>query len=204
MSKPIQDIRLRILQSAEKEFLEKGFIQANLRNICKDAGVTTGALYNRFENKDELFRELVSDTLLAINDRFKVGEKEAKDRLDAGNYNITWTGSNNSLGAIIDLMYDNFTGFKLLLTCSEGSNYSEFFHDFLEENTNAVWIYFTQNKSEKIKLLIDKDELHLLFTTFWSGIFEVIKHDFEKEKALNYCKVLVTLYNWNAVFEQII
>ena len=35
----------RIYASAKKEFLEKGFQGASLRNIVKSAGVTTGAFY---------------------------------------------------------------------------------------------------------------------------------------------------------------
>lgn len=32
-----------ILNAAKREFLDKGFLNASLRNIVKEAGVTTGA-----------------------------------------------------------------------------------------------------------------------------------------------------------------
>ena len=32
----------RILESAKREFLQKGFLNASLKDICRDAGVTTG------------------------------------------------------------------------------------------------------------------------------------------------------------------
>ena len=35
----------RIHQAAMEEFLEKGFADASLRQIVKNAGVTTGAFY---------------------------------------------------------------------------------------------------------------------------------------------------------------
>lgn len=51
----------RILSAAKTEFLEKGFKSASLRNIVKDAGVTTGAFYGYFASKEELFDALVRE-----------------------------------------------------------------------------------------------------------------------------------------------
>ncbi len=53
----------KLLQSAKKEFIEKGYMKASLRNICKDAGMTTGALYFFFKDKDDLFRGVVGGPL---------------------------------------------------------------------------------------------------------------------------------------------
>lgn len=35
----------KLIKSGREEFLEKGYAKANLRDICKAAGVTTGAFY---------------------------------------------------------------------------------------------------------------------------------------------------------------
>ena len=40
-----KETRQHLLECAKREFLEKGYMKASLRNICKEAGVTTGALY---------------------------------------------------------------------------------------------------------------------------------------------------------------
>ena len=44
MAVPDHSIDPRILASARKEFLEKGFEKASLKGICQGADVTTGAL----------------------------------------------------------------------------------------------------------------------------------------------------------------
>ena len=44
-----------IHKAAKKEFLDKGFQMASLRNIVKNAGVTTGAFYGYYKSKEELF-----------------------------------------------------------------------------------------------------------------------------------------------------
>ncbi len=49
----------KIQQAALREFYEKGYLKASLRNICSRAGVTTGALYFSFENKEALFRSIL-------------------------------------------------------------------------------------------------------------------------------------------------
>ena len=58
-----KETRENLLKSAKKEFLQKGFMQASLRNICKNAGVTTGALYFFFKDKEDLFANLVQEPL---------------------------------------------------------------------------------------------------------------------------------------------
>ena len=40
---------------AKEEFMEKGYNKASLRSICSKAGITTGALYFFFENKEDLY-----------------------------------------------------------------------------------------------------------------------------------------------------
>ncbi len=53
-------ITSEILVSAKKEFLANGFEKASMRVIAKNAGVTTGALYTRYKNKNDIFSALVS------------------------------------------------------------------------------------------------------------------------------------------------
>ena len=55
--------RKEILKAARKEFLEKGYKGASLRSICKKAGVTTGAFYFQFENKEAVLKEILDPIL---------------------------------------------------------------------------------------------------------------------------------------------
>lgn len=53
----------KIHDSAKKEFLEKGFLGASLRNIVKYAGVTTGAFYGIMAaRRSSLMRLYLSST----------------------------------------------------------------------------------------------------------------------------------------------
>ena len=52
-----------LLKSAREQFLAKSFADASVQEICKNAGVTTGALYTRYKGKEELFEAVVEDAV---------------------------------------------------------------------------------------------------------------------------------------------
>ena len=60
----------RIHQAAMEEFLEKGFADASLRQIVKNAGVTTGAFYGYYSSKEALFTALVEPHAAAVMGMF--------------------------------------------------------------------------------------------------------------------------------------
>ena len=53
----------KLIESGKAEFLEKGYAKANLRDICKVAGVTTGAFYFSFENKEALLSAILAPVI---------------------------------------------------------------------------------------------------------------------------------------------
>ncbi|MGO5066175.1 MULTISPECIES: TetR/AcrR family transcriptional regulator [unclassified Clostridium] len=52
-----------ILETAIGIFTEKGFEKTSLREIASAAGLTTGAIYHHFKNKDELFYHAVKEAM---------------------------------------------------------------------------------------------------------------------------------------------
>ena len=62
--------------AAKKEFLEKGFKTASLRNIVKMAGVTTGAFYGYYKSKEELFGALVDEQYHYVMEHFCQAQDE--------------------------------------------------------------------------------------------------------------------------------
>ena len=53
------DVRENILQAALKEFHAKGYQDASMRSIAYRAGMTVGNLYRYFQNKDDLFYNII-------------------------------------------------------------------------------------------------------------------------------------------------
>ena len=53
----------KLIKFGKEEFLKKGYAKANLRDICKNAGVTTGAFYFSFENKEALLSAILAPVI---------------------------------------------------------------------------------------------------------------------------------------------
>ena len=66
MEEKSPDTLEKIQQSALEEFSEKGFLGASLRQIVKNAGVTTGAFYGYYSSKEALFATCAAHGVPAI------------------------------------------------------------------------------------------------------------------------------------------
>jgi AcrR family transcriptional regulator len=55
--------RERVLEAAANEFVERGYTGASLQAIAKRAGLTRGAIYWNFENKQDLFLALLGERI---------------------------------------------------------------------------------------------------------------------------------------------
>jgi transcriptional regulator, TetR family len=64
------DTHEKILECGKRHFIEYGFEKSSLRDICKDACVTTGAFYRHFNDKNELFEAIVSPVANKIISNF--------------------------------------------------------------------------------------------------------------------------------------
>ncbi len=62
-----QEVKDQIIQSAKIEFYRAGYDGANMRNIASGAGITVGNLYRYFENKDELYKEVIGKVYALTN-----------------------------------------------------------------------------------------------------------------------------------------
>ena len=55
--KRASDVRQKLFQNAEKLFLEKGYENVSIDEICRTVGVTKGAFYGYFKSKDQIILE---------------------------------------------------------------------------------------------------------------------------------------------------
>lgn len=59
--------RTMIREAAKAVFVDKGIDGASMRQIAKVAGWTTGALYQYFESKEDLYAEVLRDSLIGLH-----------------------------------------------------------------------------------------------------------------------------------------
>ncbi len=118
------DVRELLLSGGKEEFLAYGYEKASLRNICRHVGLTTGAFYNQFSGKEELFAALVDPTLDGFKRMYKkVISQELED---------LGSGVENELTAITYAIAHK-DEFRLLFDCSKGTKYEGFKEHLIHE-----------------------------------------------------------------------
>lgn len=75
----------RILDAALKVVKEKGIEKTSMREIAAEAGLTTGAIYYSYKNKDELFQDIVNQSIHfapRILTDYQSGKKDQRELLN--------------------------------------------------------------------------------------------------------------------------
>lgn len=69
-NKPLrgEDLKQKVLSTALELFSEKGYFNTSVHDIRKAAGVSTGAIYHHFENKEALAKSLYETLLSDMNE----------------------------------------------------------------------------------------------------------------------------------------
>ena len=70
MAKQIAGVYEILYECATREFLEKGYSDASLREIAKAADTSTGSIYTRFKDKAGLFCAIVEPAVTGFKERF--------------------------------------------------------------------------------------------------------------------------------------
>ena len=76
----------RVLSAAGELFLKKGYTNTTMRDICRKAALSTGAVYFYFKSKDAIYAQICENIFGFLESRFKKelsGEKEPEKRLRA-------------------------------------------------------------------------------------------------------------------------
>ncbi|MCH5169757.1 MAG: TetR/AcrR family transcriptional regulator [Oscillospiraceae bacterium] len=58
--------RARVIDAATKEFAKKGYHDASVSSIAAKAGISVGAIYKYFENKQDLFLTIIDESIVRI------------------------------------------------------------------------------------------------------------------------------------------
>ena len=187
----------KILKSARDEFMEHGFIKADLKTICDNAGVTTGAVYKRYSGKEELFCAVVSETteILSrfIDERINIDFSPMTD----DDVRMTWTMNEEYMLEMFKMLWDIRDDFVLLLEKSAGTKYENYRHDFALHMTDAYMKYYSEARKRGLaKVKISKTEMHALCSSFWTAVYEPFIHDMSWKEVQIHCRILCRFFNW--------
>lgn len=193
-----ETLNLEILNSAKKEFLTYGYQEASLRRICKNAGVTTGALYKRYSGKEDLFGTLLEPSLQVMK---KIEQQHLQDDyqlLREDKLSQMWDKSLEELTEIMQFIYEHEDNMRLLLFKSHGSKFESFQQEMIEGLTDSTYYYLEQAyQEEKISHILDKSQLRLAMTAYYKAIIQPLEQGWSYQEALLACQTMIKLFNWS-------
>ena len=177
----------RIQQAAMEEFSEKGFLGASLRQIVKNAGVTTGAFYGYFSSKEALFASLVEPHAAALMGRFMEAQTSFADLAEEEQPKHMGEASGDYVDWMVDYICQHCEPVKLLLWRAEGTPYEHFAHNMVE-----IEVEYTLKYMEVLRRLgkdipdLSRSLCHIIASGMFNGLFEIVVHDMPREQARLY------------------
>ena len=185
----------RIQQAALEEFSEKGFLGASLRQIVKNAGVTTGAFYGYFSSKEALFASLVEPHAAALMGRFMEAQTSFADLAEDEQPKHMGEASGDYVDWMVDYICQHREPVKLLLCRAEGTPYQRFVHNMVE-----VEVEYTLKYMDVLRRLgkeipdLAPSLCHIIASGMFNGLFEIVVHDMPREQAHQYMAQFRTFY----------
>ena len=174
-----------ILETGRKEFLALGYRDASLRHIAASLGVTTGAIYRYYADKEALFDALVAQPAQELADRYRaVQQTFAQQSVEEQVRNLPEVPDEEA-GWMLDFIYDHFDAFKLIACCAGGTKYEHYLDTLAEIEDNAGRALIEKMAEAGYSLpQIDDELIHIMSSALFNGIFETVRHDMPREKAL--------------------
>lgn len=199
-----RETRERLIESARAEFSKKGYTKASLRKICADAGVTTGALYFFFKDKEDLFAAIVEQPYKELK-KILLGHFTAEKEIPMSAIYEHIDGGHDELSAaLIHQLYANYEAFMLLLTKSQGTR----FESAVDEMVDMIdKTYRSMAKSIARQLpnkRINSYMLHWLSHMIIDAFVHLITHEPNEKKAVGIMSRIMNFYvsSWiGLVFE---
>ena len=134
----VSETQQKIMNSAKCWFLERGFKSAPLRTIVSDAGFTLGAFYGYYKNKEELFYALTDEVAQGVAAIVgSIGEDMQKLPPEQRLYSMLDCYLRR-LPELVDYLCTHRGEVTLLLRCSEGTKYENFFDSFRITNMERI------------------------------------------------------------------
>ena len=186
----------RILKAATTEFLEYGFEGASMRRIAENAGITAGALYKHFKNKEDMFSALVEPTINELMAKYQEFCEQGYEVMKCGDVQQLWNESESETKWLMSFIYDHFEVFKLLVCRSQGTRFESFVHDMALLEERSTLDYFERMKQYNMTVNeLSQQEFHMLVTANVSALFEAVIHDFSREEAMHYAGTLDAFFS---------
>ena len=185
-----------LLEAGKQEFLEKGFQGASMRGIASRLSVTTGALYRYYTDKESLFDVLVEEPARVLEERYRAIQRNFADQPVKDQVQTLPEVSDEGHSWMVEYIYDHFDAFKLIVCCSAGTRYEHYLDVLTEIEVNSSIVLMEKMKEAGYQPEeLDENLIHMVASSMFNGMFETVRHDMPREKAISYMNSLREFYS---------
>lgn len=171
-----QAVSDRLLKAARAEFSEHGYEKASLRKICARAGVTTGALYFFFQNKEDLFEHVVGNVVRSME---RLTDEMIEEELRDSSVGV------DNEKKFLEFMWKNQEVVRILMEKSAGTKYEDY-GEKMVQGLEGIYARFFQKFGE----VPDRALIHALVKMKTQGYMELITGGYSLERILKLAEML--------------
>lgn len=202
MPKDKSETYKKIIPCAKKEFLSKGFEKASMRKIAACSGISAAGLYRHFADKEAMFEALVLPAANGLKKLFLSAQEDFDGLSRNTKQEKMFDYSSDKIEKFINYIYEHFDAFKLLITCADGTAFSDFIHSLVEVDIDYTLKFLESTGSDALSSGRASPELlHIISSAFFSGVFEIVVHDMTREEANLHISRLRRFFmaGWNTI-----
>ena len=191
MAKRVEGRSDRLLECAMAEFMEMGYQEASLRVIAAKAETTTGSIYTRFHDKEGLFHALVDSTIDELILWMREGNDSFADRPAGEQRETVFTYRPEIWEQLVDFIYAHWDVFRLLTRCTDIGCYEDMLNRMIDIEVTYTRRFLEATGNDALESgRVTPMLLHMLSNAYYSGLFEIVRHDMAKDDALSYVRQL--------------
>ena len=191
----------KIKNTARTIFLANGFRETSMQMIASEVGISAPGLYKHFESKEEIFSALVDPLITAIKEILHMAENEKDTLFAEGKSEKVWD-KEKTFKEMLDFIYANFSGMKLLLFCAEGTAYENIIDKVADYETQVMLRTLPRLREQGMDIPeIDAETISTMMRQQYSTHAEFIRKDYPRERAEQYQKEVDTFFTagWRAL-----
>lgn len=187
------DVRSDIIKASLNVFIKKGFIDSKISDIAKEAGISTGNIYNYFNNKEELFYtainpEIAEKLITILEEKFRKVIGTSIDKLN-GEDSLYFEELTNAL-------IKNRYQYIILFSNAKGTKYENYFDILLDKLILLVEEYSTSAgvtiKSDLTRLM------RIIYRNIITGIIEIL-NEYSKEAEIAMAIKYFFIYHFKGI-----
>ena len=191
MAKRVEGRSDRLLECAMAEFMEMGYQEASLRVIAAKAETTTGSIYTRFKDKEGLFHALVDTTIDELIEWTQKGNEAFADRSAGEQRETVFTYRPEIWEQLVDFIYAHWEVFRLLARCTDIDCYEDMLNRMIDIEGAYTLRFLEATGNDALESgRLTPMMLHMLSNAYYSGRFEIVRHDMTKDDAMTYVSQL--------------